>query len=91
MKYIVKPATAAKQCTIAALLPQLDELLKFPSGDALDLIRPLSSKVMLRTTYLTKTMRISRPLLDLGDDSSPFSDEGVTDAVFVYARTEDLM
>ena len=45
--------TAAKQSSIAALLPNADELLSFPTGDALDSMAPKSSCVRLMTTYLS--------------------------------------
>ena len=69
--------TAAKQSTIASVLPALEDALKFPSGAALELIKKRSSFVRLRTTYVTDSLRISRPVL-----------EGVanSDAVFVYSR-----
>jgi hypothetical protein len=69
--------TAAKQSTIASVLPALEDALKFPSGAALELIKKRSSFVRLRTTYVSDTLRISRPVL-----------EGVAnaDAVFVYSR-----
>ena len=71
--------TAAKQSTISSLLPQLEDMLTFPSGDALEVVRARSSYVTLRTTYLSSTLRISRPVLqDRADD---------TGAVFVYARS----
>jgi len=69
--------TSAKQSSIAALLPALDDALSgFPSGDALEVVKKRSSYVKLRTTYLSETLRISRPVL-----------EGVvSEAVFVYSR-----
>ena len=76
--------TAAKQSTLASMLPQLFSSLdsfEFPSGQALDALNPLSSRVRLRTTYLSPTLRISRPMLDLegsGGDGKR--------AIFVYAR-----
>ena len=75
--------TAAKQSTLAAALPSVFSVLDqfaFPSGDALDAVAARSSRVRLRTTYLSPTLRISRPELDLGGAPSP------GDAVFVYAR-----
>ena len=78
--------TAAKQSTIAALLPQLDELLSFPTGDALDLLRPKASRVLLRTTYLTERYRISRPILDMEDAPLGAAGEPRDEPVFVYAR-----
>jgi hypothetical protein len=59
------------------VLPALEDALKFPSGAALELIKKRSSFVRLRTTYVSDTLRISRPVL-----------EGVAnaDAVFVYSR-----
>ena len=62
--------TTAKQSSIASALPSIFGLLDdfgFPSGDSLDAIAPRSSVVTLRTTYLSPTLRISRPLLDLSD------------------------
>ena len=76
--------TAAKQSTIAGILPQLENF-EFPSGDSLDAIVPRSSRVQLRTTYLTSTMRISRPVLQLED--APIGNmDASSNAVFVYAR-----
>lgn len=75
--------TAAKQSTIAALLPNMDELLSFPTGDALDAMAPSSSTVRLMTTYLSCSasgLRISRPMLEMGamDYEEP--------PIFVYVR-----
>lgn len=75
--------TAVKQSTLAALLPNVDEMLSFPSGEALDAISAGSSKVRLMTTYLSSSaagLRISRPLIEaggMGADELP---------VFVYVR-----
>ena len=74
--------TTAAQSTLAQSIPQAAGLLgPFPSGDALEMASKGSSKVMLRTTYLTESMRISRPILA----------DGVADprSVFVYTK-EDL-
>ena len=71
--------TAAKQSSIASLLPSLnlEDALRFPSGEALELVKKRSSFVRLRTSYLSDTLRVSRPILD-----------GATQqAVFVYVRT----
>ena len=76
--------TAAKQSTIAALLPSVDELLSFPTGDALDAISAESSTVRLTTTYLSSSatgLRISRPVLKASD---VFVDE--EPPIFVYVR-----
>ena len=53
--------TAAKQSTLAAALPIFEPLnsFAFPSGDALDALSPRSSRVRLRTTYLSRSLRIS--------------------------------
>jgi hypothetical protein len=74
--------TQARQSTIAALLPQLDDALKFPSGDALEALRPTSATVLLRTTYVSDTLRISRPKLQDGIEVDPAARE----AIFVYTR-----
>ena len=74
--------TTAAQSTLAQSIPQAAGLLgPFPSGDALEMASKGSSKVTLRTTYLTESMRISRPILA----------DGVADprSVFVYTK-EDL-
>ena len=55
--------TTARQSTLAAAFPVFEPLntFAFPSGDALDAVRADSSKVRLTTTYLSPTLRISRP------------------------------
>lgn len=70
--------TSAKQSSIATLLPALDDALSnFPSGDALEALKKGSSLVKLRTTYLSDTVRVSRPLL-----------KGTAkDSLFVYIRS----
>ena len=78
--------TAAKQSSIAALLPGLDDLLKFPSGDALDAASAQSSRVQLATTYLSASgLRISRPVLDLGGQQGLMGEEESM-PLFVYQR-----
>jgi len=75
--------TAAKQSTIAALFPSADELLSFPTGEALDAMSAKSSTVRLMTTYLSSSaagLRISRPLIEAGDMSAG------EPPVFVYVR-----
>ena len=82
--------TTAAQSSLAAALPDVFAGLNafaFPSGDALDAVAPRSSRVTMRTTYLSQTLRISRPMPDLAD--APPSGRGDGDgsrAVFVYAR-----
>lgn len=71
--------TAAKQSTIASLLPVVDQFLDFPSGDALELLREGSSYVRLRSTFPTRDLRISRPVLV----NAPAAEVG---GVFVYVR-----
>ena len=68
--------TAAKQSSLASVLPALDDALTFPSGDALEVAKRRSSFVRIRTSYLSDTLRISRPVLE----------GAVSDAVFVYSR-----
>ena len=77
--------TAARQSTLAAQFPIFDQLnqFEFPSGDALDALSPRSSTVKLRTSYLSQSIRVSRPVLDL--DDTPFEAEQPK-AVFVWAR-----
>ena len=66
--------------------PQLEPILgPFPSSSALEAAAEGSSTVRLRTTYLTQDLRISRPLLSLGDDE--LADGGI----FVYARARDAI
>lgn len=78
--------TAAKQSSIAALLPGLDEMLKFPTGDALDAASSQSSRVQVATTYLSESgLRISRPVLDLGGQQGLMGEEESM-PIFVYAR-----
>lgn len=76
--------TAARQSTIAQLLPAIDDLLAFPTGDALDAMSASSSRVLLRTTYLSPQLRISRPVLSLSSSSSAGRS---SECVFVYARS----
>jgi hypothetical protein len=88
--------TAAAESSIAQVLPGLDGLLTFPSGDALDLIRSQSSRVTLLTTYLSPTLRISRPVIVEDEDKerdgvaggawSELDVENAAGPVFVYAR-----
>ena len=79
--------TAAKQSSIAALLPGLDEMLKFPSGDALDMVSPKSASVILANTYLNREtgLRIARPVLKL-DGAQGFMGEEESMPLFVYAK-----
>jgi len=80
--------TAARQSSLAAALPALFAPLDsfaFPSGDSLDALRPRSSCVTMRTTYLSQTLRVSRPVLDLQDAPLGSTDDGAR-AIFVYAR-----
>ena len=50
-----------------------------------DAVASRSSRVWLRTTYLSPTLRISRPMLDL--TGAPSSSQGDGEgAIFVYAR-----
>ena len=79
--------TAAKQSSIAALLPSLDGLLAFPTGDALDALAPGSSRVLLKSTFLSSTLRISRPVLDLAAAPASATAADGEGAVFVYARS----
>lgn len=72
--------TSAEQSAIASLLPPLGALLQnFPSGDALEMLASGSSRLTLRTTYLSKSLRISRPLIELNGEQDSTS-------IFVYAR-----
>jgi hypothetical protein len=75
--------TAAKASTIADLFPPVEQLLSFPSGDALELARKGSSRVQLRSTFPTRDLRISRPVLS----NAPDEEVG---AVFVYVRESSL-
>jgi len=68
--------TAAEQSTIAALVPGLDQALTFPSGRVLETLKEGSSKVPVRISYLSPSLRIARPL--------EYGQEPV--AVFVYTR-----
>jgi len=82
--------TTANQSSLAAIVPQAEFLLgPFPSGDALDAVSPLSSRVNLRTTYLSAAsrLRISRPILNL-DDAQAGDSVMIDDSapVFVYSR-----
>eukprot|EP01041_Mallomonas_annulata_P007216 gene7216-14713_t len=52
--------TQVLESTIAKFLPFLDPDFGFPSGAALELVKPGSSTVYMRVTYLDKDMRISR-------------------------------
>jgi len=75
--------TSAEQSSIEALLPGFGDAFRFPSGDALDALSPRSSTVVLQTTYLSSSLRISRPRLDLSAAPAP-ADEARS--AFVYAR-----
>jgi len=73
--------TAPLQSTLLSMLPAVPELPTFPSGSAMELLKPGSSRVRYRTSYLTDGLRISRYVTEVGD-------AGQTDdsAFFVYLR-----
>ena len=78
--------TKAAQSTLAQLLPQLDDALAFPTGDALDALSSGSATVRLRSTIIDNALRVARPLLDLGDGQL-----GAVDGpIFVYTRDEGM-
>ena len=67
--------TEVKESTIGKLLPILEQLARpFPSGQALDLIRPGSSTVWMKHIYVDDELRISKNVLD--------------DKYFVFQREE---
>mmetsp|Transcript_28255 Transcript_28255/g.28543 ORF Transcript_28255/g.28543 Transcript_28255/m.28543 type:complete len:286 (-) Transcript_28255:32-889(-) len=52
--------TQVLESTISKFLPFLDSNMSFPSGSALELIKPGSSTVYMRVTYLDSNIRICR-------------------------------